>query len=83
MPWGRERGAGVSPLCRGCPATAPQASPPVPQAWPGLTARAQCGTETRARMPCGHRAPRQAPRYPLFLGVPKPALAGCSGHCLP
>lgn len=23
MPWGRERGAGVSPLQRGCPATAP------------------------------------------------------------
>lgn len=37
MPWGRERGAGVSPLHRSCPTIAPRASPPIPQAWPEPT----------------------------------------------
>lgn len=82
MPWGREKGAGVSPPHRSCPKIAPPSITSHPASVAGAD-RARRGTETRARTPCGCRAPHLAPRCPLFLGVPKPALAGYWGHCPP
>lgn len=68
MPWGRERGAGVSPLCQGCPATAPRASPTAPRAWPGLTVHVQHGDPSTLQTLCAPPGPH---RCPLFLGVPR------------
>lgn len=68
MPWGRERGAGVSP-----PRGHPRQSPEPPAPLPGEPTRARC--RARCPKPPWHRAP------PLLLRVPAPAPAGCWRHC--